>query len=89
LSRILAESFYSVVSAYFPHPYYRGRNDHEDIPSRHSFKLLERILDEQCQVEGYGDDCRATVKEPNVPKAMPLQSKEEKSNLHRTLYPIL
>jgi len=37
---------------------------HTDVASMHSFKLLERVLSEQCQVEGTGDDGRVTVKEP-------------------------
>ena len=34
---------------------------HKDVACMHSFKLLERILNEQCQL---GDDGRITVKEP-------------------------
>ena len=37
--------------------------DHEDLSSMHSFKLLQRILSEQCQVEGSGENCKVSVKE--------------------------
>ena len=50
---------------------------HEDIPSMHSFKLLERILDEQCHVEGSADDCQVTVKEP---KQIPSDSLQNPSD---------
>lgn len=48
--------------------------EHEDIASMHSFKLLERILNEQCQLEGAGDDCRVTVKEPKLVPSDSLQN---------------
>ena len=50
---------------------------HKDVASMHSFKLLERILNEQCQVEGSGDDCRVTVKEP---KQIPSDSLQNPSD---------
>ena len=50
---------------------------HKDIASMHSFKLLERILNEQCQVEGTGDDCRIIVKEP---KQIPSDSLQNPSD---------
>jgi len=50
---------------------------HEDIPSMHSFKLLERILDEQCHVEGSADDCQVAVKEP---KQIPSDSLQNPSD---------
>ena len=48
--------------------------DHEDVSSMHSFKLLLRILNEQCQIEGSGDDCRVTVKEPKTIPSDSLQN---------------
>ncbi len=48
--------------------------DHEDVSSMHSFKLLQRILDEQCQVEGSGNDCQVTVKEPKQIPSNSLQN---------------
>ncbi|MDA8138783.1 MAG: transposase [Desulfobacteraceae bacterium] len=37
--------------------------NHEDIASMHSFKLLQRILAEQCQIEESGELIRAVAKE--------------------------
>lgn len=48
--------------------------EHEDIASIHSFKLLERILNEQCQLEGSGDACRVAVKEPKQVPSDSLQN---------------
>ena len=47
---------------------------HKDVACMHSFKLLERILNEQCQL---GDDGRITVKEP---KQIPSDSLQNPSD---------
>lgn len=51
--------------------------EHPDVAGMHSFKLLERVLNEQCHVEGSGDDCRLTVKEP---KKIPSDSLQNPSD---------
>ncbi len=48
--------------------------EHEGIASMHSFKLLERILNEQCRLEGSGDACRVAVKEPKQVPSDSLQN---------------
>jgi hypothetical protein len=55
----------------------RQFSDHQDVASMNSFKLLERILDEQCLVEGCGDDCQVMVKEP---KQIPSDSLQNPSD---------
>ena len=46
--------------------------DHAAVACMHSFKLLLRILDEQCQIQGTGNDRRVTVKEPGqIPSDSP------------------
>jgi uncharacterized GH25 family protein len=55
----------------------RQFKDHKDVQSMHSFKLLERILNEQCQVEGSGDDYQVTVK---APKKIPSDSLQNPSD---------
>jgi hypothetical protein len=49
--------------------------DTDDVRTMHSFKLLQRILNEQCVVSG--DDCRVTVKEP---KQIPSDSLQNPSD---------
>lgn len=51
--------------------------DCDDVQTMHSFKLLQRILDEQCIVITSGDDCRVTVKEP---KQIPSDSLQNPSD---------
>jgi len=52
----------------------RRFEDHEDVPSMHSFKLLQRILDEQCTVSTSDDENRVEVKEPKTIPSDSLQN---------------
>jgi hypothetical protein len=52
----------------------RRFNGHENVACMHSFKLLERILNEQCQL---GDDGRISVKKP---KQIPSDSLQNPSD---------
>jgi hypothetical protein len=51
--------------------------NHEDIASMHSYKLLQRILAEQCQVEESNGASRVVVKEP---KQIPSDSLQNPSD---------
>jgi hypothetical protein len=51
--------------------------DRDDVKAMHSFKLLQRILDEQCVVSTSGDDCLIEVKEP---KQIPSDSLQNPSD---------
>ena len=51
--------------------------DCDDVQTMHSFKLLQRVLDEQCIVSTTGDDCGVTVKEP---KQIPSDSLQNPSD---------
>jgi hypothetical protein len=55
----------------------RQFKDGDDVQTMHSFKLLQRILDEQCIVSTSGDDCWVTVKEP---KQIPSDSLQNPSD---------
>ena len=55
----------------------RQFKDHQDVQTMHSFIQLQRILNEQCQVEDSGDDCQVTVKEP---KKIPSDSLQNPSD---------
>ena len=48
--------------------------NHEDICSMHSFKLLQRILDEQCKIEESGEAIRVVVKECKLIPSSSLQN---------------
>jgi hypothetical protein len=48
--------------------------NHEDISSMHSFKLLQRILDEQCNVEESGESIRVVAKECKLIPSSSLQN---------------
>jgi hypothetical protein len=51
--------------------------DRDDVRTMHSFKLLHRILDEQCIVSTTGDESRVEVKEP---KQIPSDSLQNPSD---------
>jgi hypothetical protein len=51
--------------------------DCDDVQTMHSFKLLQRVLDEQCIVSTTGDDSGVTVKEP---KQIPSDSLQNPSD---------
>jgi hypothetical protein len=51
--------------------------DCDDVRTMHSFKLLQRILDEQCIVSSTGDDSRVEVK---APKQIPSDSLQNPSD---------
>jgi len=55
----------------------RQFKDCDEVQTMHSFKLLQRILDEQCIVSASGDDCQVTVKEP---KQIPSDSLQNPSD---------
>jgi hypothetical protein len=48
--------------------------NHEDISSMHSFKLLQRILDEQCKVEESGESIQVVAKECKLIPSSSLQN---------------
>ena len=64
----VSTDLYSLISQF---------KDHEDIASMHSFKQLQRILAEQCQVEQSSDQCQVIVKEP---KQIPSDSLQNPSD---------
>ena len=51
--------------------------DHEDVSAMHSFKQLQRILSEQCEVRKSCDDVKVVVKEP---KEIPSDSLQNPSD---------
>jgi hypothetical protein len=55
----------------------RQFQDCDAVAAMHSFKLLQRILDEQCIVSTSGDDCQVAVKEP---KQIPCDSLQNPSD---------
>ncbi len=55
----------------------RQFKDGDDVKAMHSFKLLQRILDEQCIVSTSDDDCRVAVKQP---KQIPCDSLQNPSD---------
>lgn len=54
---------------------------HEDVHCMQSFKQVQRILNEQCQVEGSGSDCQVTVKEPEKIPSDSLQKPSDPDQL--------
>jgi hypothetical protein len=55
----------------------RQFDKNDDVRSMHSFKLLQRVLNEQCQVQSSGEDCPVKVKEP---KQIPSDSLQNPSD---------
>jgi hypothetical protein len=51
--------------------------DCKEVQSMHSFKLLQRILDEQCTVSSSGEECQVLLKEP---KQIPSDSLQNPSD---------